>query len=146
MNGSKWWVVVALAATGCNCDPSSEPDASMPQLLSWPEGARLEITATTASTADLKWPDAIGPVATYRLTWPGDTKDEPGTTTTFTSLTPGQHLPVEVIAVQRSMALVPSPVGQAPSPRPAFHWARAMANSGATRLRAATHLFRFPGI
>ena len=98
---SKWglaaWAMLVLA--GCNCDPKGGPDASTQLTLEWPAGARLEITATTTSTASLKWPDALGPLATYRLTLATTTQDEPGTTTTLTGLTLGQHVRVEVVAV-----------------------------------------------
>ncbi len=101
MRVSTWgvaaWTTLVLA--GCNCDPKGGPDASTPSTLEWPAGARLAITATTSSTASLKWPDALGPLATYRLTMAATTHDEPGTTTTLTGLTPGQHLHVEVVAV-----------------------------------------------
>lgn len=101
MRRSRWaaacWLL--LVASGCNCQPELTPDASTPLTLSWPEGARIEITATTEGSAELRWPEAVGPVATYRVTWPNESRDEAGTTTSLTSLTPGEHLPVEVIAV-----------------------------------------------
>ena len=63
MRGSTWglaaWATLALA--GCNCEPAGGPDAATAVTLAWPTGARLEITATTSSTAELKWPDAQGP-------------------------------------------------------------------------------------
>ena len=97
MRASSWWMwVTALVVSGCNCDPKGEPDASVPLTLSWPPGARIEITATTATSADLAWPEAVGPVAHYRLSWPRSSRDEAGTTATLSSLTPGQHLPLEV--------------------------------------------------
>lgn len=96
------WAMLVL--TGCNCDPKGEPDASTPLTLEWPAGARLEITATTTSTAELKWPAALGPVASYRITWPGNGRDEVGTTTRLEALTLGQHLPVEVVAGSGSRA------------------------------------------
>ena len=97
----------ALVMTGCNCEPAGGPDASAPVTLAWPAGARLEITATTTSTAELKWPDAVGPVSNYRLTWPGNSRDEPNTTTSLTGLTLGQHLPVAVEAVSTDGTTTP---------------------------------------
>ena len=96
-----------LVLTGCNCDPKGEPDASTPLTLEWPAGARLEITATTTSTAELKWPAALGPVASYRITWPGNGRDEVGTTTRLEALTLGQHLPVEVVALATDGTMTP---------------------------------------
>jgi hypothetical protein len=98
MRRLQWWLVLLLVS-GCNCQPELTPDPTTPPSLTWPEGARLEVTATTQSSADLRWPEALGLVASYRLTWPGSSRDEAGTTTSLTGLPPGEHLPVEVVAV-----------------------------------------------
>jgi hypothetical protein len=66
--------------------------------LAWPDGAKLEVTGTTATTADVHWPDAIGPVAHYRLTWPDSAQDVTATSFNFANLA-RTHLPVEVVAV-----------------------------------------------
>lgn len=52
--GLRWWLMM-LAASGCNCQPEMTPDAATPLTLSWPAGAKLEITATTESSADVRW-------------------------------------------------------------------------------------------
>lgn len=91
------WAILVLA--GCNCEPKGGPDASTPLTLEWPANARLEITATTTSSADLKWPDALGPLATYRLTVATIAQDQAGTTASLTGLTSGRHLHVDVVAV-----------------------------------------------
>ncbi len=98
---------VLFMMSGCNCDPQGGPDASTAQSLEWPPGATLEITATTATSAGLRWPEARGAVANYRLTWPGVTRDETGTTATLTGLSLGNHLPVEVVAVARDGTVTP---------------------------------------
>lgn len=106
MRRSSW--ILGLVLAGCNCDPKGEPDASVPLTLSWPPGARIEITATTASSADVAWPGAVGPVARYRLTFSGTSRDEAGTSASLSGLSPGQHLPLEVIAVAADGATTPA--------------------------------------
>lgn len=85
---------------GCTCEPPpSTPDASTPPTIAWPPGAKLQVVATTSTTAQLQWPSADGAVANYRLTWPGATRDETGTTAVLSGLLEGKHLPVEVVAL-----------------------------------------------
>ena len=50
-----WSVLFVLS--GCNCDPKGGPDAATPLSLEWPPGATLEVTATTATSAELRWPE-----------------------------------------------------------------------------------------
>jgi hypothetical protein len=101
----RWWLaVVVVLLGGCNCNPPSTPDSGTPtppppEAVAWPEGARLEITETTATSASVQWPTALGAVTSYRLIWPDGTQDSTSTSYTFTALTAHKHLPVEVIAL-----------------------------------------------
>lgn len=100
---SRCWVMLGMVVLGgCTCDPKSEPDASTPDVVAWPEGARLEVTATTESTADVAWPAALGPVTSYRLSSSLDTRDTTETSARFTSLAPGRHVTVEVVALDEA--------------------------------------------
>ena len=94
-----WWLVLLVVCSGCNCQPPGDPDGVTPLSLTWPEGARLEVTSTTEQSAELRWPEAVGPVATYRLAWPGNSREETGLTASLSGLSLGVHLPVEVMAV-----------------------------------------------
>jgi hypothetical protein len=92
---------VVVAASSCTCNPPAGMDGGMPPVvtLAWPDGAKLELTGTTATTADVHWPDALGPVAHYRLTWPDNAQDVTATSFNFAHLLARTHLPVEVVAV-----------------------------------------------
>jgi hypothetical protein len=76
--------VLCAVVSGCNCSPPGPEDAGMPPqptALEWPAGAKLEVTATTADSAELTWTAALGPVTGYRLTWPNGTRETSTTTT-----------------------------------------------------------------
>ena len=75
-------VALCVAMAGCNCNPPGLNDGGTPPtVLGWPEGAKLEVTTTTADSAELKWPAALGPVTSYRLTWPNGARETSTTTT-----------------------------------------------------------------
>jgi hypothetical protein len=85
---------------GCTCGPQPTPDAGSPaEALSWPPGARLVVVKTTSDSAELEWPQATGPVTTYRLSSGDTTRDTTSTNTAFTGLRVGEHLAVSVVAV-----------------------------------------------
>lgn len=94
--------IVLLLLAGCDCGPKPTPDGGtppQPEALAWPEGARLIVTATTADSATLEWPAALGPVSSYRLTSSLGTRELATTTASLDSLVLGQHHRVSVVAV-----------------------------------------------
>lgn len=69
-------------------------------MLEWPQGAQLRVTATTATTATLTWPAALGDVRTYTLNIEGRTaKSTTSLSATVEGLAPGQHLAASVVAL-----------------------------------------------
>ncbi len=91
------WVVVLMGLTACQCDaptvnpPPPTPDVTAP---TWPDGAQVVVSATTASSATLTWPAAVDDVGVeaYVVAREGVVLTEvPGLTFTADALTPGQH-------------------------------------------------------
>lgn len=105
-----WWLVVMSILTGCNCHPDPTPDGGpteTPPALAWPAGARLTITDTTENSASLRWPQATGPVASYRLTANGESRDLTTTDTVLSPMRPGAHVAVSVVAVDAAGNVTP---------------------------------------
>ncbi len=108
-----WGLLSMVLVSGCTCGPGTEPDGGLtppPETLplAWPEGAHLAVTNTTATSAEVDWPTALGPVTHYRVTWPGHTQDTTTPHFSFSALTPGQHLPIEVIALAADGTTTPA--------------------------------------
>jgi hypothetical protein len=99
-----WWGAVAVGALalavtglGCTCGGTAAADAGVP--LAWPTGARLEVAATTSTTALLRWPQAQGPVVGYHLSVEGrGTSEVTGESALVEGLSAGQHLEASVLA------------------------------------------------
>jgi hypothetical protein len=96
-------VVVGLAmlGAGCSCQPEpTPPDGGTPVIttLAWPEGAMLEVSATTITSATLRWPAAVGDVTGYRLTIDGQPRELTAMSETLTGLAAGRHLATQVVA------------------------------------------------
>jgi len=101
MRRGTWAVVVvglSVFASGCaSCGGTLGTDGG--GALSWPPGARLEVVATTSTTALLQWPAAQGPVSGYHLTLVGrGTTEATGTSFLVDGLVTGQHLSASVVA------------------------------------------------
>ena len=94
-------LLLAVSGTGCTCQPEpTKPDGgtSVVTALAWPAGAMLEVSATTSTSATLRWPAALGDVTGYRLTVDGQVRELTALTETLTGLTPGRHLASQVVA------------------------------------------------
>jgi hypothetical protein len=94
-------LLLAVSGNGCTCQPEpTAPDGGTPAVtaLAWPDGAMLEVSATTSTSATLRWPAALGDVTGYRLTIDGQVRELTALKETLTGLTPGRHLASQVVA------------------------------------------------
>lgn len=96
-----WWVVVCVVGIGCNCDPHDERDGGVepvPETLRWPDGARLTIDSTTATSASVTWPAALGPVSGYRVRVDDRDEETQALSRRIDGLTVGHHEHLQVVA------------------------------------------------
>lgn len=102
MGGMRWWLLSAVVCvvSSCTCDPEPMPDGGPAvEALAWPTGAQLVVSGTATDSAELQWPAALGPVASYRFNDGTSSRDTSATTESLTGLRVGEHHAVSVVAV-----------------------------------------------